>query len=268
MTERHCGEIHGQTGVCCELAPGHVENHRGAFGQVSAQWPVSASAATSKPDAMTERAQALEALSRCVFHQDKPPARACRECLDRTALVAQVVAVFDAVPPPPPVGSPTTIMLDRDAELRRELRAHLDSLVITSDNIGDIRRGMFMPWDSSWNGWVRDETAARESTPVEPAGASEPPSEAAQAHAYLSWLLVHAAPQCEPLPDLMGLCTQIDNLLTGLQGEPEPCVWRETRDHGLTVYTPSCRPEFVTDTPLVTEYVVCPHCKAPLTVER
>jgi hypothetical protein len=35
------------------------------------------------------------------------------------------------------------------------------------------------------------------------------------AHAYLSRLLTHHAPQCEPLPDLLGVCTQIDNLLTG-----------------------------------------------------
>ena len=52
---------------------------------------------------------------------------------------------------------------DRDAELRQELRAYLDTLgVITGDNIGDIRRSLFMPWGSQWNGWVRDETASRE----------------------------------------------------------------------------------------------------------
>jgi hypothetical protein len=32
---------------------------------------------------------------------------------------------------------------------------------------------------------------------------------------YLGRLLLSRAPQCEPLPDLLGLCTQIDNLLTG-----------------------------------------------------
>lgn len=41
-------------------------------------------------------------------------------------------------------------------------------------------------------------------------------SEAVQAHAYLSRLLTACAPTCEPLPDLMGVCTQIDNLLAGL----------------------------------------------------
>jgi hypothetical protein len=54
------------------------------------------------------------------------------------------------------------IMVDRDAGLRIELRAYLDTLTITGDNIGDIRRSLFMPWDSPWNGWVRDETAERE----------------------------------------------------------------------------------------------------------
>jgi chromosome segregation ATPase len=35
------------------------------------------------------------------------------------------------------------------------------------------------------------------------------------AQAYLARLLTHHAPTCEPLPDLDGLCSQIDNLLTG-----------------------------------------------------
>ena len=43
----------------------------------------------------------------------------------------------------------------------------------------------------------------------------------AAAHAYLSRLLTHHAPQCEPLASLDGLCSQIDNLLagSGSQGE-------------------------------------------------
>lgn len=43
-----------------------------------------------------------------------------------------------------------------------DLKTYLDTLVITSDNIGDIRRQCFVPWDSKWNGIVRDETAKRE----------------------------------------------------------------------------------------------------------
>ncbi len=42
-----------------------------------------------------------------------------------------------------------------------------------------------------------------------------------EAHGYLSRLLVHYAPQCEPLPDLMGICSQIDNLLTALPAQPQ-----------------------------------------------
>ncbi len=56
----------------------------------------------------------------------------------------------------------TPILVDRDAELLLELRAHLDTLTITSDTIGDLRRSLFMPWNSQWNGWVLDETASRE----------------------------------------------------------------------------------------------------------
>ena len=42
------------------------------------------------------------------------------------------------------------------------LLAELDKLVITSQNIGDIRRRYLLPFDCDWNSFVRDETAARE----------------------------------------------------------------------------------------------------------
>jgi hypothetical protein len=53
--------------------------------------------------------------------------------------------------------------------------------------------------------------------PAPVAGEGETP------HEYLSRLLTHYAPQCQPLPDLLGLCSQIDNLLTGMKpiGEGE-----------------------------------------------
>lgn len=38
-----------------------------------------------------------------------------------------------------------------------------------------------------------------------------------EAHKYLARLLTHSAPTCEPLPDLLGVITQIDNLLVGLR---------------------------------------------------
>jgi hypothetical protein len=43
-----------------------------------------------------------------------------------------------------------------------ELRQWLDGQTITSENIGQIRARCSMPWDSSWNALVRDETASRE----------------------------------------------------------------------------------------------------------
>ena len=46
--------------------------------------------------------------------------------------------------------------------IEQELTDWLDTQTITSDNIGGIRRLCFVPWDSKWNGIVRDETAARE----------------------------------------------------------------------------------------------------------
>ena len=47
-------------------------------------------------------------------------------------------------------------------DLEAELTKYLDTLIITSDNIGEIRRSLFMPWDSKWNGIVRERTADRE----------------------------------------------------------------------------------------------------------
>lgn len=49
-----------------------------------------------------------------------------------------------------------------DQELYQELVEWLNTQNITTDNIGEIRRQCFMPWDSAWNMIVRDETAARE----------------------------------------------------------------------------------------------------------
>lgn len=47
-------------------------------------------------------------------------------------------------------------------QLIEELKKYLDTLVITSENIGHIRRQIFVPWNSEWNAIVRDETAIRE----------------------------------------------------------------------------------------------------------
>ena len=55
--------------------------------------------------------------------------------------------------------TPRPLVIDRDADLRREMRAYLSTLVITGDNIGDVRRSLFVPWNSPWNVWVRDDTA-------------------------------------------------------------------------------------------------------------
>jgi hypothetical protein len=63
-----------------------------------------------------------------------------------------------------------------DPRLLQQLRAWLDTLIIHGDNIGDIRRACFMPWDCEWNGIVRDETAQREqSTPGLRGDALPPP---------------------------------------------------------------------------------------------
>src|SRR6185503_20843024 len=53
-------------------------------------------------------------------------------------------------------------------ELIEELKRWLDTQSITSGNIGNIRRQCFVPWDSKWNGIVRDETAIREKKVEDP----------------------------------------------------------------------------------------------------
>ena len=57
--------------------------------------------------------------------------------------------------------------------MKQELTEWLDKVAITSDNIGQIRRECFVPWDSEWNGIVRDETAARENKMKPTSTASE-----------------------------------------------------------------------------------------------
>ncbi len=63
----------------------------------------------------------------------------------------------------------------------------------------------------------------------------------AETHAYLSRLLTSHAPDCEPEADLMTLCSQIDNLMTGLPyplaspSSPSPDAERaEARDGETT----------------------------------
>lgn len=60
------------------------------------------------------------------------------------------------------------IFESKSAYQKDELCAYLDALDITSENIGDLRRSLFLPWDSSWNSLVRDETARREGKLHEP----------------------------------------------------------------------------------------------------
>ena len=51
-----------------------------------------------------------------------------------------------------------------------------------------------------------------------------------EARDYLSRLLAHHAPGCEPLDDLLGVCTQIDNLLCGMMTVQEHDEVRAERD--------------------------------------
>jgi hypothetical protein len=55
----------------------------------------------------------------------------------------------------------------------------------------------------------------------------------ADGYGYLRRLFEHLAPQCTPLPDLLGLATQIDNLIAGYRirlGEmPDPANQQTNR---------------------------------------
>lgn len=76
------------------------------------------------------------------------------------AAVRELAASLAVVPPPQEKSMTTTSLVD--LYLHRELCVYLDTQDIHGDNIGDIRRDCFVPWDSQWNGIVRDETAERE----------------------------------------------------------------------------------------------------------
>lgn len=76
-------------------------------------------------------------------------------------------------------------------------------------------------------------------------------------HAYLSRLLVHHAPWCEPLPDLYGVCTQIDNLLVGLT---KAKCRHESFDRGRCIFCGvGARSIEVMDSAALT----CPGCGGP-----
>ncbi len=63
----------------------------------------------------------------------------------------------EPIAPPAP-----TAEREPPAKVKQAVFLYLNTLVITSDNIGDIRRSLFMPFDCKWNGWVRDMTAELE----------------------------------------------------------------------------------------------------------
>ncbi len=90
----------------------------------------------------------------CQAALDEVDARAAKAEAE-VASLRRALAEARAVPPQPLV----TLVITR---LRVELCAYLDTQVITSDSIGELRRRLFMPWDSEWNGLVRYETALRE----------------------------------------------------------------------------------------------------------
>jgi hypothetical protein len=108
-----------------------------------------------KPTVPPSRAAELSALARCVFLAWRDTPNLCQRCSytelehDLAALLAAQTQNVDQVKA-------------ETMNLRHELGIYLDTLVITGDNIGEIRRSLFMPWDSAWNGIVREVTAQRE----------------------------------------------------------------------------------------------------------
>jgi hypothetical protein len=105
---------------------------------------------------MTEPVRPLEALiekwNECANFEAESNlqyAQALSQCADELAALLQAAA------PPAPTAEPP-------AKVKQAVFLYLNTLVITSDNIGDIRRSLFMPFDCKWNGWVRDMTAELE----------------------------------------------------------------------------------------------------------
>ena len=69
----------------------------------------------------------------------------------------------------------------------------------------------------------RDWALAALRAPVSPSPQGED-WDAVKAHGYLSRLITSVFPQCKPLPDLMGVCTQVDHLLATADqwAKPQP----------------------------------------------
>lgn len=124
-----------------------------------------------------------------------------------------------------------------DADQRRppapevsELRRYLDRQIITPENIGDVRRMLFLPWSTPWNGLVRDETAKREGKavpcahfPVDPAGGSQTTCRhcgclmhyAPELHRWVEWRkATQTAPALAPArkPKCVGIAHRVANL--------------------------------------------------------
>lgn len=97
---------------------------------------------------------------RRIMHRHNGTFRAYDESLWKFVTADTIPLLADAL-----MNWPEHGIVDPDppaSKMYQELAAYVSAQEITQDNIGTIRRSLFMPFDCEWNGWVRDLTAANE----------------------------------------------------------------------------------------------------------
>ncbi len=179
------------------------------------------------------------------WHATPMPIHPCPMCGTTLELLRNAVRLYGQIPEGSRLQENNMpIMVDRDADLRIELRRYLDTLTITGDTIGDLRRLLFMPWDSAWNGWVRDETASREQRAVVAVPAIGPQHEME----HPIWLLCNRVDAAESQEAILWLTAEIRGevrkLITDQQvaapaigppGDPVVCLCSELRDQVMGI---------------------------------
>lgn len=148
--------------------------------------------------------------------------RECRKCGAQTVRALPRSNPAVVAPDGTATGLPRATLSDPAASQPSAKAIRLDAAMRALESIQ--AQGYFIH-DADGRGvagkaYVQIITTALDAAMVEVHPASQPeqePEEPEQAHAYLSRLLMDFAPQCDPLPSLLGLCSQIDNLLTGMK---------------------------------------------------
>ncbi len=130
-------------------------------------------------------------------------------------------------------------------QLRRQNEAMREALLTCrkTDNSEELR------WDYEF-----DEAKVKAALSPDAGSHLLTPEQVNQAYAYACRLFKHYAPQCECLPDLMGVISQLDNLLYGM-------VWKE-QVWPLVTFARDCAENWDCDNNAHCYHTPCRKCEA------